>query len=331
MISTLRVDLTRIAHLAVIGGLALGSLLLPAAASAGERVERSDAGFATCYLFSYFIENGQDGLHLAWSDNGYTWKALKSGQSFLTPMVGEGKLMRDPSLLRGADGTFHMVWTTSWKGRTIGYASSADLTHWSQQRAIEVMANEPDCETCWALELFYEQQQRRFLIVWSSSIRGKFGGGKRSFAVTTADFKEFTSAKLFFDPGYTVIDETIVPFDGKYCLLFKDERTIAEGKTLKFAVGDTLEGPWRAPSKPFTRRMVEGATWLKIGKQYIVYFDCFRDRHFGAMTTTDFEHWQDATSQIVMPAGARHGTALEVPRQVIVELQKQGIKADGSQ
>ena len=94
-----------------------------------------------CYLFSYFIGNGEDGLHLAWSRDGYRWEALNEGRSFLAPKVGESKLMRDPCLLRGPDGTFHMVWTTSWNGKTIGYASSSDLVHWSEQQAIPVMAD----------------------------------------------------------------------------------------------------------------------------------------------------------------------------------------------
>ena len=28
------------------------------------------------YLFSYFMDNGQDGLHLAWSEDGLQWEAL---------------------------------------------------------------------------------------------------------------------------------------------------------------------------------------------------------------------------------------------------------------
>ena len=34
-----------------------------------------------CYLFSYFIDNGEDGLHLARSDDGYKWEALAGGKS----------------------------------------------------------------------------------------------------------------------------------------------------------------------------------------------------------------------------------------------------------
>lgn len=55
----------------------------------------------TRYLFSYFINNGEDGLHLAYSTNGLKWNALKNGDSYLQPTVGESKLMRDPCLFLG--------------------------------------------------------------------------------------------------------------------------------------------------------------------------------------------------------------------------------------
>ena len=87
----------------------------------------------TVYLFSYFINNSKDGLHLAYSYDGLTWTALNGGRSFLTPTVGKDKLMRDPSICQAPDGTFHMVWTSSWTDRIIGYASSRDLIHWSEQ------------------------------------------------------------------------------------------------------------------------------------------------------------------------------------------------------
>ena len=66
------------------------------------------------YLFSYFTDNGQDGLHLAFSQDGLNWQALKGGKPFLFPTVGKDKLMRDPYILHGNDGLFHMVWTSSW-------------------------------------------------------------------------------------------------------------------------------------------------------------------------------------------------------------------------
>ena len=36
-----------------------------------------------------FVGNGEDGLHLAHRFDGYTFKPLNRGKSFLTPTVGE--------------------------------------------------------------------------------------------------------------------------------------------------------------------------------------------------------------------------------------------------
>ena len=126
------------------------------------------------FLFSYFVGNGEDGLHLAWSRDGYRWEALNRGKSYLQPTVGESKLMRDPCLMRGPDGTFHLVWTTSWSGKTIGHATSKDLLHWSDQQAAPVMAHEPEALNCWAPEVFYDDKKQEYVLFWATTIRGKF-------------------------------------------------------------------------------------------------------------------------------------------------------------
>ncbi|HEY5407592.1 MAG TPA: glycosyl hydrolase, partial [Ginsengibacter sp.] len=56
----------------------------------------------TVYMFCYFKDNGQDGLHLAYSLDGYTWKTLKNDSAFLKPKIAKDKLMRDPCIIRGA-------------------------------------------------------------------------------------------------------------------------------------------------------------------------------------------------------------------------------------
>src|SRR5215208_41505 len=74
------------------------------------------------YMFSYFNNNGKDGLHLAYSYDGYRYTALKKDSSFLQPLLSKDSLMRDPCIVRGADNKFHLVWTVSWTDKGIGYA-----------------------------------------------------------------------------------------------------------------------------------------------------------------------------------------------------------------
>jgi len=65
------------------------------------------------FVMSHFTGNGESGLHLCWSEDSLKWNTLNDGKSFMTPTVGEHKLVRDPSIVQAPDGTFHMVWTIS--------------------------------------------------------------------------------------------------------------------------------------------------------------------------------------------------------------------------
>ena len=57
------------------------------------------------YVFCYFMNNGEDGVHLALSRDGYNWNALNGNKSVLPPPLGKNtKLTRDPSITYGEDG-----------------------------------------------------------------------------------------------------------------------------------------------------------------------------------------------------------------------------------
>ena len=292
----------------------------------------------TVFLFSYFIRNGEDGLHLATSEDGLHWTALRGGASFLTPVVGENKLMRDPCLLRGPDGVFRMVWTTSWAGGTIGYASSADLKTWSEEKALPVMAQEPTTANCWAPEIIWDEAQGHYLIFWSSTVPGKFPvpdeterpdktkppRNHRLYSTTTKDFLTFTPTRVHFAPGFNVIDETMVRDGAGWVMFAKNETEIpAAAKNLFMVRAPSPDGPWSAPTAPFTPPglWVEGPTAIRIGDWWHVYFDVYRDHHFGVMRSKDLTHWEDVSDQLVMPKGIRHGTVLRVPRAIVDALK----------
>lgn len=281
----------------------------------------------TAYLFSYFINNGEDGLHLAWSTDGIVWTALNGGKSYITPVVGESKLMRDPCLVYCPDGIFRMVWTTSWGGQTIGYAWSKDLITWSEQTAVPVGAADKT-NNCWAPELFYDDTTRQYVIFWSSTIDGRFpetidggDGNHRGYYTTTKDFKKFSPTKLFLEPGFNCIDATMVKHNGRYYLVFKDERAKPEWKKdLRTAVSDSATGPWKNISEPFTGHGVEGPSILKRGADFYVYFDGYTGGGYGAMRTRDWVKWEPLPAKLVVPPGTRHGSALAVPGKVIEKL-----------
>jgi len=161
------------------------------------------------YLFSYFTNNGEDGLHLLSSADGLQWTALNGGRSYLYPAVGS-RLMRDPSITRGPDGMFHLVWTTGWWDAGIGIAHSKNLVDWSEQTFLPVMAGTAGAQNCWAPEIFFDEDTGRYLIFWATTTVREPDTSHRIYYVETRDFKTYTPAKILYDGGFSVIDAFIV-------------------------------------------------------------------------------------------------------------------------
>lgn len=280
------------------------------------------------YLFSYFVDNGQDGLHLAYSLDGLEWKALHQGKSYLKPAVGRDKLMRDPCVLRGPDGLFHMVWTVSWKEKGIGYANSKDLITWSEQRYIPVMEHEPTAQNCWAPELIYDPQSKQYLIFWATTIPGRFpetekGGDNnhRIYYVTTRDFNTFSDTKLLLEPGFNVIDSTIIQAGGKWVMFLKNETKNPPEKNIRISTADRPEGPWSPASDAITGKYwAEGPTAIQIGEWWYLYFDKYTEGKYGALRSKDLQKWEDISSQLRYPRGLRHGTVFAVEPEILKTL-----------
>ncbi len=293
---------------------------------------------ADTLVFSYFRENGESGLFLATSENGLQWKALHGDQPLIVPTVGESKLMRDPSLTRGPDGRFHMVWTTSWEGKTIGYASSANLRDWTPQKAIPVMEHEPGVKNCWAPEIFFDRASGEFVVVWASTIEGRFpetlsmgerGRNHRLYAFRTRDFETIGPTELFYDPGFLVIDAAIfepLPVqDGvkRYGMVVKNETRFPPAKNIYLTFAPSLKGPWSAPSEPFSgKEWAEGPTIARIGNFWYVYFDEYRAGRYGAVRSGDLRTWETMTEQCSFPAGMKHGTVFRAPGALVDALRK---------
>jgi len=284
------------------------------------------------FLFTYFKGNGEDGLHLAYSTDGLHFMSLNNDKSFLTPMVGISKLMRDPCLIQTGDGTFHMVWTAGWTEKGIGYASSRDLINWSEQKYITVMEKEPEARNCWAPEISYDKKNKEFLIIWATTIPGRFPETEKSgddkynhriYSVTTRDFKTFSETKLFYDRGFNVIDATIAKDGKRYIMFVKDETRMPPQKNIRVTTSESLYGPYSSPSEPITGKYwAEGPTSIKIGDYTYVYFDKYTEGKMGAVRSKNLTDWEDISSMVTFPDGMRHGTIISVNETILSSLLK---------
>jgi hypothetical protein len=299
----------------------LTCLLVVLCASAGWVTAAAGVTTDSAYLFTSFREADQRYLRFLYSFDGYHWTNVPG--TFLEAKVGANRQFRDPSVLQGPDGTFRLVWTAGWHGdQGFGCASSKDLIHWSEQKFVPVMTNEPTTVNVWAPELFYAAEGKQFIITWASTIPGRFpdklekhDNNQRIYFTTTPDFTNFTTARLFFDPGFSVIDPFILKHGQGYVLVCKDNSRLE--LNLRVAFAESPLGPWKDVSEPFTPKFTEGPCALQIGDDWLTFYDAYRRKIYGAMKTRDFKTFTDVTGEVSFPAGHKHGTAIKVPRKIL--------------
>ncbi len=284
------------------------------------------------WLFAYFTNknNNKNGLHLAWSEDGYNWKSIGDEYSFLRNDYGNWsteKKLRDPFVMLGKDGRYHLLWTINWNIDIIGHASTTDFIHWSRQDYIPVM-NGFEVRNTWASEMIYDDENKQYIIYWASTIKEngvwKTEQGKdydnRMYYTTTKDFKSFTPAKIFFDPGHNVIDATIEKKGDTYYMIYKDETEVPKPhKNLLVATSKNAEGSYkRVSEKTFSPDWVEGPAVVSLNDgSYLVYMDSYRQNKYLAQRTFDFKTFEDVSDKITMPRDARHGSFVKVSKSFV--------------
>lgn len=310
------------------------------------------------YLFTSFREPSTAGLQYLYSLDGLNWDTIPG--VWLQPEVGnestyidawtgeekepkfypDARVMRDPSMIQGPDGTFHLVWTTQWTGsKGFGYASSKDLRNWTEQRVINVMDTIPT-NNVWAPELFYDDVEEQYMIIWSSQINpedyteaDKLGTNSchRMWFCTTKDFVTFSAPQRYYDPGFNSIDGYLLKkADKEYVLVVKDNRK--PGFSNLFCVfSDSPYGPFHTadyselevtPTTTFGRTFSEGPCAVKLEDEWIIYYDQYHPQEYGAVSTTDFKTFTPIPERINVPADHKHGTIVKVKKSLIDDLLK---------
>jgi len=102
--------------------------------------------------------------------------------------------------------------------------------------------------------------------------------------------------------------------------VMKDEglRTTPK-KQLRVAEAPRPEGPYGPASDPISVDWVEGPSVLKLGGDWIVYYDEYTRKRYGAIRSHDLKKWK--VVDVTFPAGARHGTAFAVQVDVAARLR----------
>ncbi|GGN07598.1 beta-xylosidase [Lentzea pudingi] len=310
------------------------------------------------YSFFYFTGEGSpigEQIYAAASNgnNPLDFSEVNGGQPVLKSSLGELGV-RDPFIMRSPDGDRFYLLATDLKinggrgwdaaqrtgSRSIMVWESTDLRNWSRQRSVEV--SPPTAGNTWAPEAFWDAKRGHYVVYWASKLYAENDPGhagnsyNRMMYATTRDFVTFSPAKVWIDPGYSVIDSTVIEHGGTYYRYTKDERNNSSSSPCsKYITAekstDLLDLDYdfvsecigkATPTSPGLSAG-EGPTGFKSNTEdrWYLFIDEYGGRGYVPFETTDLASgkWTMSTGAR-LPASPRHGTVLPVTQAELSRL-----------
>lgn len=312
------------------------------------------------YAFAYFTGNDLAGENIFMAasrgNDALKWDELNGGKPVLNSKLGT-KGLRDPFIIRSPEGDkFYMIATdlsigsgTSWDSsqrqgsQYVEVWESTDLVNWSAQRHVKVS---PDTAgNTWAPEAHYDAKIGAYVVYWASKIYAdsdpNHAGGTHNKMMysTTRDFRTFSEAKVWNDPGDSVIDSTVIKEGDTYYRFTKDEARVSgcldimqENSRDLLAVDLPAANPrsWSLMANCIGKKAgtggVEGPTVFKSNteEKYYLFVDEFGGRGYIPLESTSLENpnWK-LSSNYDLPRAPRHGTVLPVTKAELERLRSQ--------
>lgn len=302
------------------------------------------------YLFAYFTGEGTaDGEQIRYAlsrgNDPLHWRELNGASPVLTSTIGE-KGLRDPFVIRSPKGDrFFLIATDlrmyqnssgSWDdvqrhgSKSIMIWDSTDLVHWTDQRLVKVAPD--NAGNTWAPEAYWDDSLGEYVVFWASKLYAdddpRHAGStyNKMLYATTKDFRAFSAPKVWDDPGYSVIDSTVVKHKDTYYRYTKDERDPSSGSPCsKFITGEKSRS-LTSTRYDFVADCIgdgsisrgEGPTVFKSNTEnkWYLFIDEYGARGYVPFETTDLDSGRWTMSKdYQLPASPRHGTVLPVTQQ----------------
>nr|MBD3621535.1 family 43 glycosylhydrolase [Sunxiuqinia sp.] len=296
-----------------------------------------DADRPAC-LFTYFTGNGpgEEAIRFAVSLDGYNYRALNNNEPILdSKEISTSGGVRDPHILRGADGWFYMVVTDlyvpdmGWKNYAMVLLKSKDLITWESSK-VNIPESFPeefgDVWRVWAPQTFYDETTGKYMIYFSM----KQGDDPDIiyYAFTNENFTGLEAApkQLFYSPtNNAAIDGDIILKDGKYHLFMKSE----DGEPgIKLALSDQLTEGYELVSDKRVdceTHPVEGSGIFKRinSDEYILMYDVYTSGRYQFTKSADLQNFSVIDEAISMNFHPRHGTVMPITGKELKRLISQ--------
>ncbi len=303
-----------------------------------------DEGYEA-YLFSYFTGNDTNGeqIRLALSYDGYNYMPINDGNRIISSdTISLKGGVRDPHILRGADGTSYYMVVTDMKSaegwssnRGMVLLKSNDLINWTHS-TVHFPEKWPEAwgnvKRVWAPQTIYDADADKYMVYFSlTTFDADCPYDRIYYCYANEDFTDLEGEpKLFYDRKSSTIDCDIVfnEVDSLYYMFFKNEAaggiSRVTAKTLLAPEGEEPGSQWSRASSSVqpTYKAVEGAGIFRLinSDKWVLMYDCYANGHYQYCSSDDltkFKHVRDSYD-----IHARHGTTIPIYKEELERLLK---------
>ena len=197
------------------------------------------------YLFAHMYETGEHTCY-ALSQNGQVWNDLlgsrevfSTAENTVTGGMRDAYICRTHTnkgfLLAGTDMTSSLGWNSN---HIMDLMYSPDLVHWTKNVKIDLESEDnlkalskvyPDMDAdkmtaAWAPQIIYDRETGKYVLYYSVGFPDQH---RIFYQLMDEKLNILTEPRLYFDPGYDIIDADIVwnAVDKQYVMLYKCEKT----------------------------------------------------------------------------------------------------------
>ncbi len=278
------------------------------------------------YLFAYFTGTSKDGqtIHLAVSEDGLNYHALRDNEPVLIPSKGVG-CIRDPYIWYNEQDNYYYILATdldftdgggdySENSESFLIWRSKDLIHWYDETMIDVAAmshligDTRNMRSVWAPQVMWDGEA--YMVYFSMKCNATSDPDEEgeetwnNLAIVYLRTNDLLDATEYFEygelvdptPARHVIDADIIqnPEDGKYYMFYKSESADNAGlQTIYYLKSDNAYGPYDAmgENNGFGHRLYPDSTVNLEG------CNSFFDTNGNLITYTDEYEYKNAAGE----------------------------------
>lgn len=299
-----------------------------------------------------FHHDDTHSLHMALSNDGYTFTALNDGAPVIAgDTIADQLGIRDPHIYRGPAGAFYMAMTdlhvfgkrdgfrdTEWErdgsaygwgnNRGLIFMKSWDLINWKRTniRFNELSKQYKEIGCAWAPETTFDDKTGKLMVYFTM----RFGteANKLYYVYVNEAYDQLESApKVLFEypnEKISAIDADITKVGDKYHMFYVSHDGTAG---IKQAVSDRINGDYQFDPRwydPEPRATEAPNVWKRIGQdRWVLMYDCYGQNvhNFGFSETSDFETFENLGqfNQGVMKAtnfsSPKHGAIIQITKE----------------